>query len=289
LSTGPSQDGTYSHHLSMANLPHIEGRHLATTCGGQRFSSRLKRCHLVLPFKRGARPVRAIKPRRPVAPFRNTVLALSGHLSPSHSPLARFRSPLDRGNACARPSTLRRFCCVAAPLFFAESHPERNTSEHPRNNLVDHCASARRPPYVKRGTKTAAREPKASRTIPAHYCIHRLNPPIRHPTLMAKFLPVGSRGWLRKAGTEWPRAIDESAPRYKERVRKLAPLQYADESSWASSSVSDEQLRRRHIDCFQRTRASHKPPFTCVFGRTFRRRLRPATSHPIIKDEGLSS
>lgn len=113
----PSQDGTYSHHLSMANLPHIEGRHLATTCGGQRFSSRLKRCHLVLPFKRGARPVRAIKPRRPVAPFRNTVLALSGHLSPSHSPLARFRSPLDRGNACARPSTLRRFCCVAAPYF----------------------------------------------------------------------------------------------------------------------------------------------------------------------------
>jgi hypothetical protein len=29
----------------------------------------------------------------------------------------------------------------------------------------------------------------------------------------------------------------------------------------------------------------HKPPFTCVVGRTFRRRLRPVTGHPIVKDE----
>jgi hypothetical protein len=72
-------------------------------------------------------------------------------------------------------------------------------------------------------------------------------------------------------GTEWPRTIDESAPRCMERVRKLIPQQHADDSSRRSSSVSDEQLRRRHIDCFQRTRVSHKPPFTCVFGRTFRR------------------
>ena len=29
----------------------------------------------------------------------------------------------------------------------------------------------------------------------------------------------------------------------------------------------------------------HNPPFTCVVGRTFRGRLRPATSHPIVEAE----
>jgi hypothetical protein len=29
----------------------------------------------------------------------------------------------------------------------------------------------------------------------------------------------------------------------------------------------------------------HKPPFTCVVGQTFKRRLRPVTGHPIVRDE----
>jgi hypothetical protein len=66
-------------------------------------------------------------------------------------------------------------------------------------------------------------------------------------------LLVASRARLKKTGAELPWTIDESALRYKERVRKLAPQQYADDSSRTFSSVNCEQLRRRHNDCLQRT------------------------------------
>jgi hypothetical protein len=52
---------------------------------------------------------------------------------------------------------------------------------------------------------------------------------------------------LRKASAERPHTIDGAPPRYEERVRNSAPP-YANDSSWTSSSASDDPLRLRRED-----------------------------------------